>query len=231
MDIKISVLARELGRAEQLASLLSREGIQCHARLLHAQAATDLPFENVDVVIADLEGTPINADEADFFDRVRGGLHLPVIALISESDLASSDLFSKLDDFILQPVRIGELIARIHLVLQRTDSEGNDSRIRFGDLSIDTEGCQVFLDRKAIDLTFKEYELFTVLARNPGKLFTREALLNQVWGYEYYGGERTVDVHIRRLRSKLEMGGLSLIETVRGAGYRFKADAEDIAGG
>jgi len=82
--------------------------------------------------------------------------------------------------------------------------------------------CEVSLANNVIPLTFKEYELLKLLATNPGKVFNREALLNRVWGYDYYGGDRTVDVHIRRLRSKIEDATHNFIETVRNIGYRFR---------
>jgi two-component system alkaline phosphatase synthesis response regulator PhoP len=86
---------------------------------------------------------------------------------------------------------------------------------------IDSGKCEVLLGGKAIVLTFKEYQLLKFLAANKGKAFTREALLNKVWGWDYYGGDRTVDVHIRRLRSKIEDMNHSFIETIRNIGYRF----------
>ena len=93
--------------------------------------------------------------------------------------------------------------------------------IRCGDLVIDSVKCEVSLSGKPIILTFKEYQLLKFLASNKGKVFTREALLNKVWGWDYYGGDRTVDVHIRRLRSKIEDINHSFIETIRNIGYRF----------
>ncbi len=92
--------------------------------------------------------------------------------------------------------------------------------IRHGSLSIDLERYKVTIDGDVVDLTFKEYELLRFLASNPGKPYTREALLNQVWGYDYYGGSRTVDVHVRRIRSKIERHE-QFIDTVRNVGYRF----------
>ena len=86
---------------------------------------------------------------------------------------------------------------------------------------IDLEKYEVSLNGSILTLTFKEYELLKFLATHPGKVFTRDAILNKVWGYDYYGGTRTVDVHIRRLRSKLEEGSQSFLETVRGVGYKF----------
>ena len=94
--------------------------------------------------------------------------------------------------------------------------------IKCGGLIIDLARCEVTVSGVTVELTFKEYELLKFLASNKGRVFTREALLNKVWGYDYYGGDRTVDVHIRRLRSKIEVSDYSFIETVRNIGYRFK---------
>ena len=96
--------------------------------------------------------------------------------------------------------------------------------IRAGDLVIDLANCEVRVEGKIVELTFKEYELLKFLAKDRGRVFTREALLNKVWGYDYFGGDRTVDVHVRRLRSKIELSGQTFIETVRNIGYRFKKD-------
>ena len=94
------------------------------------------------------------------------------------------------------------------------------ARLRRGGLVIDLERYTVTIDGEPVDLTYKEYELLVFLSSNPGKPFTREALLNRVWGYDYYGGSRTVDVHIRRIRAKVERRE-EFIETVRNVGYRF----------
>jgi len=94
--------------------------------------------------------------------------------------------------------------------------------IKCGDLVIDLAKCQVSVGIRLVTLTFREYQLLKFLAGNQGKVFTRDALLDKVWGWDYYGGDRTVDVHIRRLRSKIEDRNHSFIETVRNIGYRFK---------
>ena len=94
--------------------------------------------------------------------------------------------------------------------------------IRVGDLAIDLSRYEVTQGGRRMELTFKEYELLKFFATNPGKVFSREHLLNAVWGYDYYGGTRTVDVHIRRLRSKIENGPVLFIDTVRNVGYRFR---------
>ncbi len=99
----------------------------------------------------------------------------------------------------------------------------SDDVLRQGALAIDTAGYRVYVDGALVELTFKEYELLRFLAMHPGRVYSREALLDKVWGYDYFGGARTVDVHIRRIRSKIERDAFTFIETVRSVGYRFHA--------
>jgi len=106
--------------------------------------------------------------------------------------------------------------------LRRSGRLDSKDTIRWGDLVIDLANYEVWVGGHRTNLTFKEYALLRFLATHRGRVFTREALLSRVWGYNYFGGTRTVDVHIRRLRSKIEDASHSFIETVRGVGYRFK---------
>ncbi len=129
----------------------------------------------------------------------------------------NTDLF---DDFCLTPFHPAELEARLEHMLAR-DVESDDAIITFGPLSLNVETYQAMVDGKALDLTYMEYELLRFLASSPGKVFSREILLSEVWGYDYYGGARTVDVHIRRLRSKLGEEHANLISTIRSVGYRL----------
>lgn len=139
-------------------------------------------------------------------------------AQISELDLRD-DLF---DDFCLSPFHPAEFEARMRHVLWSTgDVVVRTELVEYGDLVLNLETYQATISRRPLDLTYMEYELLKFLAQNPGKVFTRELLLSRVWGYEYYGGARTVDVHIRRLRAKLSEEHSGLIQTVRSVGYRF----------
>jgi len=124
------------------------------------------------------------------------------------------------DEIVLAPPDEEELRVRIGRVLWNRTGGVSGSVLRHGGLIIDLERYTVTVDDSVVDLTYKEYELLRFLASNAGKPFTREALLNRVWGYDYYGGSRTVDVHIRRIRSKIERHE-PYIETVRNVGYRF----------
>jgi DNA-binding response OmpR family regulator len=132
------------------------------------------------------------------------------------------DLF---DDFCLTPFHPIELEARLRLMLRKnTGGAGAELRpdlVEYSGLALNVETYQAAIEGKPLDLTYMEYELLKFLAQNPGRVFTREVLLSRVWGYEYYGGARTVDVHIRRLRAKLGEEHQNLIQTVRSVGYRF----------
>ena len=143
------------------------------------------------------------------------------IAVIRSDQLAAFDFSIGFDDFIVYPALTDEISARVRRVIWLKSGVESDNTLQAGELRIDLGNYKVFLSGKPIDLTYKEYELLRFLATNRDKVFTREALLNRVWGYDFYGGARTVDVHIRRLRSKIEERGQTFIETVRNVGYRF----------
>mgnify|MGYP003340708940 CR=1 FL=1 len=128
----------------------------------------------------------------------------------------------RVDDFILAPPDADEFQVRMSRALWLRTGADEGNVLRRGGLAIDLERYTVSVDGETVDLTYKEYELLRFLATNAGKPFTREALLNRVWGYDYYGGSRTVDVHIRRLRRKLGSFGDTYIQTVFGVGYRFE---------
>src|SRR5438105_3259035 len=128
-----------------------------------------------------------------------------------------------LDDFAVLPSSAAELLARVRLLLWKTHRVDGADLLIAGEVVIDQANYSVSVSGKPIELTFKEYELLRFLVGHRGRVFTREALLNQVWGYDYFGGTRTVDVHIRRIRAKLGPEREDLVETVRNVGYRFNA--------
>ncbi|HEY9555732.1 MAG TPA: response regulator transcription factor [Acidimicrobiales bacterium] len=148
----------------------------------------------------------------------------PLLLLVSGAQLHELELRDDLfDDFCLNPFHPRELEARLKHLFSRAGLGLGDrpELVEYGDLVLNLETYQAAVAGKPIDLTYMEYELLKFLASNPGKVFTRETLLSRVWGYEYYGGARTVDVHIRRLRAKLGEEHANLIQTVRSVGYRF----------
>ncbi len=145
----------------------------------------------------------------------------PIILLMDESEMKSADLPSGIQEVLYRPLRIAEALVRINHLFKRIHKVDQKNILQRGKLSIDITKYEVRIGEKKIDLTFTEFELLKFLCGNPGTVFTREVLLNKVWGYEYYGGTRTVDVHIRRLRSKIEGKSATFIETVRNIGYKF----------
>ena len=148
---------------------------------------------------------------------------IPIFFLIPKGLESQIDFGVGVDDFITKPYVFSELLARFRLILWKHRRISGKDLIHHGKLVINLERYEVSLNGTTLTLTFKEYELLKFLATHPGKVFTRDAILNKVWGYDYYGGTRTVDVHIRRLRSKLEGGPhpYTFLETVRGVGYKF----------
>ncbi len=153
--------------------------------------------------------------------RENAAATLPVLVLVRGNALDELTMRDELfDDFCLDPFHPRELEARLaHLAA--ASNGGSTEIIDYGPLRINLDTYEAVVDERPLDLTYMEYELLRFLASQPGRVFTREALLNQVWGYEYYGGARTVDVHVRRLRAKLGEENADLIQTVRSVGYRL----------
>jgi DNA-binding response OmpR family regulator len=166
-----------------------------------------------------------DADNAWAFARAvhkREHAAVPLLVLVSGAQLADLELRDEVfDDFCLSPFHPAELEARVRHLLYQTGSGTRPDMVEYAELLLNLETYQASIAGRPLDLTYMEYELLKFLAQNPGKVFTREMLLSRVWGYEYYGGARTVDVHVRRLRAKLGEEHAGLIQTVRSVGYRF----------
>jgi DNA-binding response OmpR family regulator len=161
---------------------------------------------------------------SEFADCLRrcSELKIPVIALVPDGQVAGVDPALEVDDLVVSPPRPDELVMRARRVLRRTGSSEGADLIRVGDLVINAANYEVSVKGRRAALRFKEYELLLLMATNPGRVYSRETLLNRIWGYDYLGGTRTVDVHIRRLRSKIEDADHSFIETIWNVGYRFR---------
>jgi DNA-binding response OmpR family regulator len=148
---------------------------------------------------------------------------VPVVAVVERRDLERFAWDRVADDLLFPGAPEAELRLRLAMVRRRTG--GTDAgTLRLGSIELDTDSYRVTANGRPLDLTFKEFELLRFLAERPGRAFTRPSLLREVWGYDFYGGTRTVDVHVRRLRAKLGPELESLIETVRGVGYRAADD-------
>lgn len=153
--------------------------------------------------------------------RIGGLEDLPVLAVLSEKAVGLRPLQGPWDEFVLDPLRPGELVLRVESLLARRRGTTGE-QMSIGPVTIDFDKYEVTRNGRRVSLTYKEHELLRFLASNPDKPFTREALLDRVWGSDYIGGVRTVDVHVRRLRAKLGDLRGKTIETVRGVGYRFR---------
>jgi DNA-binding response OmpR family regulator len=157
------------------------------------------------------------------------GIEVPVLLVVTEGGLPVVSTDWGIDDVVLADAGPAEVDARLRLVVERgRPSAAADviEEIEAGDLRIDAGGYTARLRGEALDLTYKEFELLKYLSQHPGRVFTRAQLLQEVWGYDYFGGTRTVDVHVRRLRAKLGPEHDAMIGTVRNVGYRFESQRE-----
>ncbi|WP_322750438.1 MULTISPECIES: response regulator transcription factor [unclassified Frankia] len=190
---------------------------------LEASALLDAP--PVDVVVVDGRRELVVARGLCRLLRTTG-LTTPLLALVTEGGLAAVSADWGVDDVVLDSAGPAEVEARLRLAIGRVAAAGGTAEagvIRSGDLSVDETTYSAKLRGRPLELTFKEFELLKYLAQHPGRVFTRAQLLQEVWGYDYYGGTRTVDVHVRRLRAKLGPEHESMIGTVRHVGYKFVA--------
>jgi DNA-binding response OmpR family regulator len=210
--------------APELARTLDLGGYRWKAISSASDASEQEPAEGWAGVIVD--ATDDSASAWAFIRSLRknstasGATRL--LALVSGGQITDLELRDELfDDFCLVPFHPAELEARVRHLLWRTGAEPQQDMVEYRELSLNVATYQASIAGRPLDLTYMEYELLKFLSQNPGKVFTREMLLNRVWGYEYYGGARTVDVHVRRLRAKLGEEYASMIETVRSVGYRF----------
>lgn len=209
-----SELARRLSRE------LESEGFSCYT----AAPSEDVSRIGAEVVLVEVDESPSFQQTEELCRSLKLERRLPLIALVSRNTLSTRSIELKTfpcDDFVLEPYDRQELLLRVRKIIG-DESHAADQKLIAGDLMINATQAEVFLNGRSVDLTFREYELLRFLAGHPGRMYTREALLNHVWGYDYFGGDRTVDVHIRRLRSKIEDAEHNFIDTVRNMGYRFR---------
>jgi DNA-binding response OmpR family regulator len=203
-----------------------------HIRVAPLEAAALIDLPPADLVLVDARGELLAARGLCRLLRTTG-LTAPLLALVTEGGLVAISPEWGLDDIVLDTAGPAELATRLRLAISRAEmanavSGGTEQGvIRRGELVIDETTYSVKLRGDALDLTFKEFELLKHLAGHPGRVYTRAQLLQEVWGYDYYGGTRTVDVHVRRLRAKLGPEHESLIGTVRHVGYKFVSHVVD----
>jgi two-component system alkaline phosphatase synthesis response regulator PhoP len=191
-----------------------------------AQAAYEEALKRrPDLVLLDFT-SPRDLDAQFIFHKFKKDRFLrgtPIFALLPEDGVGILDSVQGIDDFIFEPANGKELAARLRAVLKKAMPTDSEDHIKIGDLIIDVAKYEVTLNGSKVELTYKEYELLKFLASNKGRVYSRDQLLDKIWGYDYYGGTRTVDVHIRRLRSKIEDRKHTFIDTIRNIGYKFIA--------
>ena len=202
--------------------------------ILPAEASALLDAGDTDVVMVDARRDLSGSRSLCQLLRTTG-LAAPILLVLTEGGMAAVSALWQADDVMLDTAGPAEVEARLRLATarSRTDSDADTSEIRAAGVVIDEASYTAKVHGEPLNLTYKEFELLKYLAQHPGRVFTRDQLLHEVWGYDYYGGTRTVDVHVRRLRAKLGADHEQLIGTVRNVGYRFtlarSQDDEDTA--
>jgi len=181
--------------------------------------------ENDEIILISGEDLNLDLFKENLKKAEKGDKKVIALMPLKDMDLLISNFSRPFFDFCLPPHDVNEILLRIINVMTKS-TQSERELISIGPLTINQESYEVTLDGEKIDLTFKEYELLKYLAVKPGRVFSRESLLHSVWEYDYYGGTRTVDVHIRRLRSKINNLKYNFIETVWNVGYRFKITNE-----
>ena len=222
---RILLLTNTLGAS---AEVLPSFGLLQHqVRVLPAEASVLIDVPEVDVLFLDAR-KDLTTAKALMKLIVTTGVNAPIIAIATEGSLSAMNADWGFNDVILDTAGPAEVEARIRisvgqLEVSRLSNDPGAREIRTGEVVIDENSYTAKIKGRALDLTFKEFELIKFLAQHPGRVFTRAQLLQEIWGYDYFGGTRTVDVHIRRLRSKLGPEYEAIIGTVRNVGYRFTA--------
>ncbi len=206
--------------AQELSAALEGEACQVLWAADGEQALSLASDHVLGLAVVDMEQPEIR----DLAHSLGGkGESVPLLALVSDGGLTRGGPAWDAEDFLVKPGRPGELAARVKRLLARSGAGESSEVLKMGDLTLDLSSYHVNVAGRKVDLTYMEYNVLKFLAGHPGRVYSRETLLSRVWGYDYLGGSRTVDVHIRRLRSKIEDAHHSFIETVRNVGYRFKA--------
>jgi DNA-binding response OmpR family regulator len=220
---KILMLTNSTGASADVLPALGL--LQHYVRILPAEASVLVDAPITDCIIIDARR---DLPTAKSFTKLitTTGVSTPLIVITTEGGLSAINADWGITDVILDTAGPAEVDARIRIVIGKdaiTQLAKNPSlkEIRSGDVVIDEDSYTAKIKGRTLDLTFKEFELLKYLAQHPGRVFSRSQLLQEIWGYDYFGGTRTVDVHIRRLRSKLGPEFESVIDTVRNVGYRF----------
>lgn len=221
-----SILVLSSAPAEQVLPAL---GLLTHqTRQILAEPAQLVSAPESDVVIIDARSDLAGAKSLCRLLRTTGQ-DAPLLLVVTEGGMTALSGEWGIDDVLLENAGPAETDARIRLAIARAEATAEPTRVQASGVSIDEQSYSAKLHGKPLDLTYKEFQLLHFLATHPSRVFTREQLLSEVWGYDYFGGTRTVDVHVRRLRAKLG-DQEQIIGTVRNVGYRFNVYEDDQIG-
>lgn len=226
MEKTILVVDDEVHIQELIKFNLSKNGFQVIAADNGIDALRITEDEKPDLILLDLMIPGIDGLEVCKKIRRNSSIEsIPIIMITAKGEELDKILGLELgaDDYITKPFSVRELVARVKAMLRRTSLKQEESKMKFGNISIDFQKHEVFRNNARVELTLKEFELLEILIKNKGKVMTRDFLLDKIWGYEYVGETRTVDVHVRHLRQKIEEDDKNpiYIQTIRGIGYKF----------
>ncbi|HPS85952.1 MAG TPA: response regulator transcription factor [Spirochaetota bacterium] len=215
MKLNIGLVTRNSEIAEDLKTNIPDFELSIYKNI------ESLSKESCSLFVIDYEEMGSSDSTQFYLSRLRKKiLDIPVLLVLRVNTVAELDSTWFFDDFILYPFRKGEVKARLNRILSGTPEDNEE--ISIGNLKINTKEYAVYMNDEKLDLTYKEFELLRLFLENRGVVFSRKDVLSRIWGMEYIGGTRTVDVHIRRLRSKIGDDFNSIIETVRNVGYKCK---------
>ncbi|MBR7044132.1 MAG: response regulator transcription factor [Lachnospiraceae bacterium] len=222
-NLKILVVDDEARMRKLVRDFLVRDGYTV-AEAADGEEALSVFFDQKDIALIILDVMMPKMDGYEVCEEIRRVSKVPIIMLTARSDerdeLRGFDL--GIDEYVTKPFSPKLLVARVEAILRRSGADKAEDTLELGGIRVDKSAHEVTIDGKSIELSFKEFELLTYFMENNGIALSREKILNNVWNYDYYGDARTIDTHVKKLRSKLGEKG-DLIRTIWGMGYKFEA--------
>ena len=225
MNYNVLVVDDDKEIVDAIEIYLSNEGLKIYRACDGIEALETLVDKEIHLILMDIMMPRMDGIRATL--KIREEKNIPIILISAKSEDTDKILGLNMgaDDYITKPFSVRELVARAKAILRRTSFKQEDNSFKFGDINIDYQKHEVYKGKEKIELTLKEFELLEILIKNKGKVMTRDFLLDKIWGYEYVGETRTVDVHVRHLRQKIEDNDKNpiYIQTIRGIGYKFNS--------
>lgn len=222
MPLTILLLSDQVADARDLLPEFPLGPYEITSAPLKTTGPEDLIPLHPDVLLVDATGDIDVAEDATRRLALAWETNLPpIVVVVNTGTVAHFRYETGADDFVIDTAPTAEISARLAVAARRAGHGDDATVLKVGDLTVNPDNYQVYVHGRPLDLTYKEFELLKFLAQRPGRVCDRDLLLREVWGYDYYGGTRTVDVHIRRLRAKLGAEHETLIETIRNVGYRL----------